>query len=99
MFQLPSSWLQTKRHLVRVDNFSFKTQIDFYFFIFNLIKKYDTLLAPNTSQYVHHWLFYECTLSYDQIFNGTKPSPGLCFANPWFNYRNYCQKISLGILI
>ena len=46
---------------------------------------------------MHHWLVYECSEKYEQMFNSSEqPSPGLCFTEPWMTISKYCQKISLG---
>ena len=59
-------------------------------------------MSPNTSQYVHHWLVYECNSKIQ--FNETNiPAPGLCFsltendyAPPsWESVQPNCEKISL----
>ena len=57
------------------------------------------ILAPSTSQYVHHLLLYECSLSYENAFNGSKVLPGQCFKDNWLQVLPLCQTISLGILL
>ncbi len=54
-------------------------------------------MAPNTSQYIHHLLWYECSLSYENTFNGSQVLPGQCFKGDWLNVLPLCQTISLGI--
>jgi len=67
--------------------------------------RYETLFSSNTSQYVHHWLVYECSSSIQ--FNLSNIPPSFCFplsendvpnfSPVWTNIQSQCQKISLGI--
>lgn len=55
--------------------------------------RYETLVANNNAKYVHHWLIYECSSSFNY---SNSPKPGLCSTNEWLDTSIYCSRISLG---
>lgn len=102
MFELPADWIKTKRHLVRV-TLDEKISIVFYLVYF-LNKQFETLIQPGNENYLHHWLFYECSVEWETIsinYN-FKPQPKNCFKidqfqadTEWPQVENFCRKISL----
>ena len=105
MFKIPTSWLNQKRHLIRVAK---KIIIFTFILIFYLIfiLKYETLVTPGNEQYMHHWTMYECSQDYEDYYVPSNPdsSPGPCFksssssavfSSKWPTIRVFCPKISL----
>lgn len=102
MFKIPSDWLTTKRHLVRVINIKtiFKCHQHLNLICILSPAKTETLMNKQSLPYNHHWLMYECPPDFEDTYlaNNTEPEPHKCTDNtlPWRPVERMCSKISLG---
>lgn len=67
----------------------------------------ETIIQPGNEKNFHHWIIYQCDMSYDNVYlqNSASPFPGHCFdnkntysqnaLNTWNKVNRYCYTITL----